>query len=319
MQVLITGGLGFIGANLYVHLVRNGYTVFIYSHRTRENAMDILSKHPVLKGYEVPLICDNETLPYCEIVVNLAGESIASNFLTAKRLKSILYSRLDMLSLLERAYAKKPPLLLIGASATGVYKNGGYEKLLVKRGDNENTGATTLSSLKVDSDFGLNEEAQTADNIYASLVRNIEESTRHCADTLGCKCSLLRLGVVVGNDGGIVRMLKPLPRLHFLPGDNFVPHMLIDDTVSAIQHVIEKQLTGIVNMVSPLALRLNELMFLCQKNAGFTVVVPRFGLYFDRRGGLLLCNQIVCPKRLLQSGFLFSFEELNHKTASKSS
>ena len=319
MQVLITGGLGFIGSNLYLHLVKNGYTVYIYSHQSRQSALKVLSSHPLLKEERVSLVCANEPLPDCEIVVNLAGESIAKSFLTRKRLKAILSSRLEMLELIVKAYEKRPPLMLIGASATGIYINGGYEKLLAESfASSKDNKETNIIKRQQSEDFGLSEDAKTEKNIYASLVINIEQATASSAAMLGCKYALLRFGVVVGKEGGIMEILSRLPKFRFLPGDNFVPHILIGDAVNAVKHVIENHLTGVVNMVSPLALRLNELLELCQKQSFFTFYVPRFILHFDRRGALLRVNHSISPMRLRQSGFLFSFDELNQKIPQKS-
>ena len=124
MQILMTGGTGFIGRRLVARLLDEGHRLTILS---RQDAKDVRR----LLGSEVrpvkSLTAVNPSVQY-DAVINLAGESVMEQRWTQQRKRTLLDSRVgltnELVDLLERMESK--PRRLISGSAIGFY--GGSEE-----------------------------------------------------------------------------------------------------------------------------------------------------------------------------------------------
>lgn len=213
-----------------------------------------------------------EPLPTTDAIINLSGAKISSLPLTKGRINTLLNSRLQIINYLKEAYTEScNKIFFLQASASGIYANG----------DNKNI----------------------ANSIYSKLCQRIESETftsfKHCAS--------LRLGVVVGSNGGLVSLLRFLPKIQFIGAHNYVPYIKNEDLARALNFILTHALTGNIDLVSDKFLQVNELLSLCQKDHfGPKFYIPKFVLKLDKRGALLLANQKILPQRLLDKGFNFT-------------
>ena len=227
MRILVCGGSGFIGRALCRNLIAKRHQVNIYTHI--HEVTKILKKATFLKNtFGSPnfrLVNLYNEFPNVDVIINLSGESIAKKKLTHKRMDEILSSRLDTLDLLFEEYKLRAPKLFIQASATGIYKD------------------------KAQCD----ETGELGDNDYAKICKAIEDKALSFAKNSTFRYSkicLARIGVVVGRGGGLSQNLRFLPKLHFIPGENTIPYILLNDIVEAFNLIINKMLSGPVNLCS---------------------------------------------------------------------
>ncbi len=91
-----------------------------------------------------------------------------------------------------------------------------------------------------------------------------------------------------------------------MPGDNTIPYILLNDIVSAFNLIINKKISGPVNLCSDDYVTLNKLIALCKPHCPIAIPCPRKLLELDKRGELLLTDQKIEPKVLLENGFTFT-------------
>ena len=283
MKILVCGGSGFIGRALCRNLIAQNHQVFIYIHST--NVKTIFKTSAFLKktfrstNFRVVNVYND--FPNVDVIINLSGESIAKKKLTKDRLDEILQSRIDTIDLLLDEYRLRAPKIFIQASATGIYKDN----------------------------VSCDETGELGDSVYAQICKAIEDKALSLAQISTFRYSkicLARIGVVVGRGGGLRQNLRFLPKTHFIPGDNTIPYILIKDIVSAFNLIINKKLSGPVNLCSDDYVSLNKLIELCKPYCPIAIPCPRKILTLDKRGELLLADQKIEPKVLLENGFIFS-------------
>lgn len=283
MKILVCGGSGFIGRALCRNLMAQHHHVFIYTHSPdiKVNFQKIAFLKKKLGSLNFRVLNQYGEFPNVDVIINLSGESIAKKKLSDKRMDEILSSRLDTLDLLLEEYRLRAPKLFIQASATGIYKDNA---------DCDETG-------------------ELGDNDYAKICKAIEDKALSLAKNSTFRYSkicLARIGVVVGHGGGLSQNLRFLPKTHFMPGDNTIPYILLNDIVSAFNLIINKKISGPVNLCSDEYITLNKLIALCKPYCPIAIPCPRKLLKLDKRGELLLTDQKVRPSVLLENGFTFT-------------
>ncbi|MGN1281102.1 MAG: NAD-dependent epimerase/dehydratase family protein [Succinivibrio sp.] len=271
MKILVTGSSGFIGQALCRYLNDKGHEVVAYSHTKK-------SQHCFNDSF--CNISTDDEFPQVDAIVNLGGESIDRKRLTSSRIDSIISSRVNLVEMLKKKYKDCFPPIFVQASACGIYRDG------------EN----------------LKENSPLNDDIFASICKKVEASALS-VKTVNPECQVIlaRIGVVVGEGGGIAEHLKFLPAIQFINGSNLVPYIRIEELTDAIAFSIEKKLSGAINMCSPDFLSLNDLLKLCNSKKCFLPAIysPKFFLRLDKRFTLLLCNQELTPDVLIRNGFKF--------------
>ena len=227
--------------------------------------------------------------------VHLAGESIATGRWTAAKKARILESRVKGTRLLAEALAglKQPPKVLVSASAVGYYGDRGEET--------------------------LREESASGSAFLSEVCRQWEAATEPAA-AAGIRVVNLRFGVMLSaTDGALPRLLTPFRmgvggRLG--SGKQFMSWIAIDDVVGVILHVLTTEaLRGPVNAVAPQPVTNREFTKTMGRVLGRPTVFPMpafaarlaFGQMADE---LLLASQRVEPAKLLASGYLFRFPDL---------
>lgn len=271
MRILITGGTGFVGRHLIDALLERGEEIWVYTHADKSRACGLLPE-------KVTTVGRGDPFPRVDALVNLAGESIAAKILTRSRMKTLLKSRLDVLHLLDEKYPGDDfPGIFIQASATGFYASG-----------------------------QICDEAGECGGVFGTLLSELEDAASALCRKHDSSCCLLRIGVVMGDGGGLMDITSRLPRLKIvMGGDNLVPWIGIDDLTRALCLLLKQPQDGAVNAVSPAYKSANELLAMGKMGAFFIPLPSPLLRLFDRRGALLLASHQVIPTRLMQLGFEF--------------
>lgn len=289
MRVLITGATGFVGRPLVARLLRGGHEVTAWV-RSKEAAARRL-------GTGVRLVAGAglaDGVGRADAVVNLAGEPVLPRRWTPARKAALAESRVGTTRALVAAMeaASRRPRALVSASAVGFYGDRGGEPLE----ETEAAGADFLARLCADW-----EAAATA------------------ARALGVRVAILRIGIVLGRDGGALAPQRPLYKLGLGgplgSGRQYVSWIHLDDLVEALAIAVEdERYEGPINAVAPNPVPQRELARGLGAALGRPAVLPtpRFALELalGEAAQALLASQRGVPRRLLALGFPFRFPEL---------
>ena len=146
------------------------------------------------------------------------------------------------------------------------------------------------------------------------------------AERLGVRTVRLRIGLVLGTEGGLLaRMLTPFEfgiggRIG--SGRQWMSWIARDDLVRLIAHIIATpELTGAVNATAPEPVRNSEFTAELGRALRRPAILPMPAAVLHRLGGdladeLLLGGQRVLPDKALASGFVFRHENLRGALAS---
>src|SRR5258708_7856782 len=124
MHILVSGSHGLVGSSLLPYLGSKGHVMTTLVRQKPNNPSQVFWD-PLQSG---PL---PEALEGTDAVVHLAGESIASGRWTETKKRDIRDSRVIGTRLLSESLArmKRPPEVLVCASAIGFYGNRGSDVL----------------------------------------------------------------------------------------------------------------------------------------------------------------------------------------------
>ncbi|MEH6357791.1 MAG: TIGR01777 family oxidoreductase [Pseudomonadales bacterium] len=289
MRILITGGTGFIGAQLCHHLVAAGHQLTVYSRHPEKISARCGDKVAALDSLEL-LTSASEF----DAVINLAGESIAGKRWSARRKQVLLESRLVTTRKLVAAFQRmaKPPACLINASAVGFYGDQG--------------------------DVDVDENTLPKDDFGHQLCQQWESAARQ-AEALGVRVCIARIGLVVGKGGGFLeKVLLPFKLGmggRFGSGEQWMSWIHRDDLVRLIDWLLDhSDCHGVYNATSPYPVT-NErftktLAGLLKRPTLLPMPAMVVQLMFGEMAQLLLTGQRVLPCRLLEGGFEFSHPDL---------
>jgi uncharacterized protein (TIGR01777 family) len=287
--VLVTGATGFVGSRLVQALVTAGHQVIVLTRDpTRAAALD-----PPFR-----LITGLSQLPDdtpIDAIVNLAGEPLANGLWTVGKRHRILASRLRMTGNVVRLIRRleRKPSVLISASAVGWYGLQGDE-ILTEKADGR-----PCFTRQVCADW---------------------ERAAVQAERFGVRVIRLRIGLVLGTEGGLLAsLLSPFEFGLGGPigsGTQWMSWIARDDLVRLIAHAIATpSLAGVVNATAPEPVRnasfARELARALHRPAFLRLPAAPLRLAAgDLAEELLLGGQRVVPEKALKSGFVFRYPGL---------
>jgi uncharacterized protein (TIGR01777 family) len=226
-------------------------------------------------------------------VVNLMGEPIAGRRWSEDWKKRLRDSRtVGTRALVDtmRGLTRRPRLL-ISASGAGYYGDRGAEI--------------------------LTETSAAGTGFLAELARDWEAEAQKAAE-LGVRVVVLRNGLVLSRDGGILRKILTPFRLgvggRLGDGAQWLPWIHIDDEIGLIRHAIgHESVTGALNAVAPEPVTNRELTATLAEilQRPSALKAPAFALRLalgrDMADELLLASARVMPVRTLETGYSFRF------------
>lgn len=287
-RILVSGSSGLIGSALIPFLTTGGHEV-VRLVRPRSTPS---GKTVAWDPEAGPL--DPAELEDFDAVVHLAGESLAGGRWTDERKRRIRDSRVEGTRLLCEALArvKRPPRVLVAASAVGYYGDRGADIVA--------------------------EDGAPGPGFLAQVCGDWEAATLP-ASRAGIRVVNLRLGAVLSSAGGLLARLLPLFNLGLGgplgTGYQSMSWVSIDDAVGIVHHALfTDQLAGPVNAVSPFHVTNREFAEVLGRVLGrpARLAVPEkllrtlFGQMADE---VLLSGSRVEPRRLLDSGYIFDYPE----------
>ncbi len=290
MKLLITGGLGFIGRQLAARFLEEGSHVTIIDIPPEQTAI----RHEKLRYLPADTTRGGtwqNAVAEQDVIINLAGSSIFSRW--TGHAKEIIYnSRVLTTRNVVDAIPKKKKVLLCSTSAVGYYGWRGDEMLA--------------------------EDAAPGDDFLARVCRDWEGAARE-AEKKGARVVITRFGLVLGKSGGVLGTMLPLFR-YFLggrlgSGRQWISWIHARDLVRGFNFILDNpKMKGTFNLCSPNPVTNAELTRalarVMRRPALFPA--PSFGLrlVLGEFAGNILNGQRVAPRRMLESGFMFEFPEI---------
>jgi len=285
LKVGITGASGFVGRAVVEALRRAGHSCVGFSRTPERGVKGCIETRGFLPRQPLSVMG-------LDAVVHLAGESIFG-FPTGKKLQAILESRregtrvvVDSILAAQAAGAKGPEVLL-SVSAVGYYGETGEESA---------------------------DENSPAGSGFLAEVAKVWEVEAHRAETGGVRVAILRLGVVLREDGGMMKALRPMFRLGLGAtlggGRQWVSWVDVRDVARLAVFAVENpQACGVFNATSPVPLRNSDFTWALarrfHRRAGLNVPAWLIRCVFGKLSGAFLDSQRVLPRRAEALGFEF--------------
>lgn len=295
-RITILGATGFIGTSLTQYLLEKNYTVTAIS-RNKNKAQQLLDKKVNIFSWNYQDVSKlTEIFEMSDVIINLAGENIASKLWTKKQKQKILNSRINAGQKITEAMerAKQKPQLLIQGSAIGYY---GY-----------------------DTKENCTEKTPKGEGFLAHVSHEWEKSTEK-VESYGVRRAIIRTGMVLGDAGGVFpKLTKPVK--YFLGanignGEQGFSWIHLTDEIRAIEFIIKNHhLSGIFNLTAPGPVKSKTFNHMVAKalNRPVWLKVPAFIIKLipgNMGREVFLTNQWVTPSRLQENGFEFSYPHLS--------
>ena len=297
MKLLLTGCTGFIGRELIPLLIKEGHSLTVLSRQSKERlksiandpSINVIQMNPADSSSWSKEEIQN-SLKSCEGVINLAGEPIAEKRWTENQCKEIKNSRIETTkNLIENLRnQKKPPKVLINASAIGFY------------GSHPETQFT--------------EESISGDDFLASLCNKWESIAKN--KPRSTRLVIVRIGIVLAKDGGALGKMLPIFRAGLGgpigDGKQWMSWIHRTDFCNLISESIKNSAwSGVINGVAPNPVRMNEFSNSLGQVLGrpslLAVPGPILKLILGDGARVVLEGQNVRNHRLNKLKFKFSF------------
>lgn len=289
MNILITGGTGFIGSKLTESLIKQGHNVTILSRDP--------NKVSALFGSMVTALSDLRQLTpdsSYQVIINLAGAPIFDTRWSEARKQLLRNSRIDLTTQLVESMSRMlvKPDVFISGSAIGYYGD---------QGDNI-----------------LTEQSASRADFSQQLCADWEDAAIS-AEKYGIRVCLIRTGLVIADGGGLLqRMLLPF-RLglggRFGEGNQWMSWIHRQDWIAIAEAMItDNSMHGAYNATAPNPVTNNEFtknLAACLKRPAL-LPVPAWLLkmLLGEMSELVLGSQRIIPDRLLAHGFKFQYPNL---------
>ena len=291
MNILITGGTGFIGSALCSRLL------------DAQHHLVVLSRHPEKIKSPVQGIGSLDNLTddiVFDAVINLAGEPIVDKRWSDRQKQRILSSRLDTTKALIAYFARidRKPDVFISGSAIGYYGTGKTNEPI--------------------------DETGSGDDSFSSQICREWETIALEAEPLGIRTCLLRTGIVLGKGGALGKMLGPFKLGgggKIGQGTQWMSWIHINDLIGIILYCLEQgEVQGPVNGTAPnpvtnqqftkaLGKVLNRPTFFSMPAAAIKLAMGQMG------EELLLTGKRILPKKIQDAGYTFLYENLEEALA----
>jgi uncharacterized protein (TIGR01777 family) len=293
MNILITGATGLIGRKMVTLLKKDNHIIHYLS--TSKAKIEHESNY---KGFywnpskgEIDLAAFEDV----SVIIHLAGASVSKKWTKAYK-NEIIQSRVQTANLLLNTLKAHPNKVkqFVAASAIGIYPDD-------------------LTAI-------YHEDDSKIDDSFLGEVTQLWEESTNLFKSLPLLVTTIRIGVVLAKESGaLVEMTKPIKfgfGASLASGKQYVSWIHIDDLVAIFKYVIDHNLEGIYNAVSPYPTTNEELTKAIAKTIHkplFLPNVPKFMLRFllGEMHQIVTSSQHVSSRKILDSGFQFQFASLS--------
>ena len=309
MRILLVGCSGFVGRALVPLLLQHGHQLTLVSRSPqplpaiRHDQLTRLQANPAdPAAWGQPAL--QQALAHAEAVVNLAGEPIAEKRWSPAHLQLLHDSRIHTTRALVTALAALPagqgPTVLINGSAIGYY-------------------GTSPSQT-------FTEESPAGSDVLGRLCQAWEAEAQAAAAR--CRVVILRIGIVLGGDGGALGKMLPVFRLGFGgpigDGQQWMSWISRHDLCQLIARALEDSaFSGTYNAVAPEPCSMASFAAALGRCLGRPSLLPVPGpllqLLLGDGSKVVLEGQRVLPERLQQQGFVFRDGQLSAALAAATS
>jgi uncharacterized protein (TIGR01777 family) len=224
--ILISGATGFIGGHLVRRLLGRGDRVIVFT-RNAELALDRFGPHVQIET-DLDQLQSHSRI---DAIVNLAGAPVLGLPWTRRRRAELVASRVDTTRALSNLMARleQPVRVFISGSAVGFYG--------------------------VRGDESLDESARPTQSFQSQLCQEWEATARAAARQ-GARLVRLRIGLVLGRDGGALPRFAHPARVGLGAilgtGAQWMSWIHIDDLVRLVEFTLDTpRISGAVNAVAP--------------------------------------------------------------------
>ncbi len=300
MRLLLIGCTGFIGQELVPQLLRANHQLILVSRNFDKKSkqaftnkkLSCLELDPTDKSnwQKGPLL---EALTTVDGVVNLAGEPIAEKRWSSMHCQTIKDSRLKTTHELVHAMnnLKKPPHLLINASAIGFYGTSSEEI--------------------------FTEESHNGDDFLGNLCKEWESKASQ--KPRSTRLVIFRIGIVLGPNGGALRKMLPIFKAGFGGpignGQQWMSWIHRNDICRMIEiSLTNKSWSGVINAVAPKPVQMENFARTLGKTLNRPSLLPVPGpilkLLLGDGAKVVLEGQKVTSKRLEALKFTFTHPDL---------
>ncbi|MFG2759547.1 TIGR01777 family oxidoreductase [Streptomyces wuyuanensis] len=292
MRIAVTGASGLIGSALVRSLRAGGpgggHEVVRLVRRAPAAADEVL--WDPARQY-----VDAAGLIGCEAVVHLAGAGVGDRRWSEAYKKEIRDSRVLGTTALAEALAslEEPPRVLVCGSAIGYYGDTG--------------------------DRAVDESSPPGTGFLPGVCEEWEAAAAP-AEEAGVRVAFARTGLVVAREGGAWGRLFPVFRAglggRLGGGSQFWSFISLRDEVAALRHIVDTDtLSGPVNLTAPDPLTNREVTAamgrVLHRPTLLTVPPIALRLYLGEFAEDVLGSQRVLPRKLLESGFVFTHPSID--------
>lgn len=297
MNIVITGGTGFVGRALTDSFASAGDHVFVLTRHPSKDQPGKSFVEWLTDGSKPEERLKGE---HIDAFINLAGDPINKGRWTQRKKAAILKSRLlaTQKSIHILREMDKKPRVFINASAIGYY---GYS-----------------------TNITFTEESEPLENSFPSRVCKRWEAEALEVEKSGIRTIIARLGVVMGKDGGALpKMVMPY-RFYaggtVGTGKQWLSWVHIQDVAHLFRFMIEHdQLSGPINVTAPHPVRMEQLGQTISDvlKRPHWLPMPEWAMkaLFGEMSGFLLQGQKVLPRKVLETGYTFRFEHVEEALA----
>lgn len=288
LHVLITGGSGFIGSTLVWRLLNSGHEVSILSRRPRRTAMLFAGQVAVFD--QIAAIGHRSF----DLIINLAGAPVVGWPWSKRRRRVLWDSRVTLTRALVAHLATMPRQdrpVFVQASAMGYY------------------GQRASSSREIDA-AGVD---------FAGQLCAAWENAAELVRDAGYRLIVLRLGLVLGTQGGILPPLKLSAQFGAASvlgsGQQDFPWIHLDDVHAAIERLVkDRDAEGAYNLCAPgrvdQATFTRTLAKVLKRPQWLRVPASLLRLMMGDMAEMLLASPPASCQRLSEVGYVFRYPEL---------
>jgi uncharacterized protein (TIGR01777 family) len=297
MKILITGATGLIGKKLTADLLSKGYSVNYLTTRKSK----IKSSKQINGYYWDPEkdIIDLQCFKNVDTIINLAGSNIAKRWTNPNKLE-ILKSRTQSLILLRHSIVKNNLKIkkIISASAIGIYPSS-YDRV-------------------------YSENNNLISNNFLGMVVNEWELAVSSFNDLKIEIAIVRIGLVLSKDGGILsKSLLPIKLgfgSFFGSGNQWQSWIHIQDISNIFCHILKNDLIGIFNGVSPNPITNKDFTIKLAKFLNRPLLLPKIpkwlmSLVLGEMHIIIFESQNIACDRLNKTEFNFNFDNFDEAIA----